>query len=130
MKWLLTLTFLFGGSASFAQISQGERRDNVEYLSQGRLLNVRIVPGQKSVKIFIAGNKITDLSYNKDHKLLEVTATNPDQQKQVLQFTKDGDAYVISKLPEWDNNYELNLRAETRGQVEEHKIQIKGSKKK
>jgi hypothetical protein len=126
MKWMITSWLL---AATLTASAEGERPDRPEYLATGRLLTVRVVPMDRTAKLFFAGHKAADLDLKREHKLLEITALNPTgRQSETLKFNQQGDAYVIQNLPKWKEPFQLNLKSEARGEIEEIKVQIKPKK--
>ena len=95
-----------------------------QYTAEGRMLTVKLVPGDKAAKLFFVGKKVADLDFQKDHKLLSIVAVSNDK-KEILKFTGAGDSYEVSELPKWKTPYELTLKTELKGQVEEIKVKIK-----
>lgn len=98
-----------------------------EFASEGRLMILRVVPKDKGAKLFFAGRKAADFDFKKDHKLLSVTAMRGEQ-KEVLQFEKQGDGYQVTNMPTWNEGYTLDVKSEVKGKVEEHNVKIKTSK--
>lgn len=123
-----TVLFLFS-SSSMAQPSMGERPDNPEYMSTGKLVTIRVVPGDRTAKLYVVGKKAAELNVQKDHQILEITALSPQKKTEILQFQRNGDAYEISNMPSWKEPYDLNVKAETRGQKEEVRVRINQNKK-
>jgi hypothetical protein len=129
MKWILYLSLIFSDPVAFAQVNErGERPDNEEYLAHSRLLILRIVPGDKVAKLYVAGNETAKIDLNKEHRILEITAVSSRNKREVLDFRKDGQTYIITKLPEWQEPYDIAVKSETRGDIGEAKIRIKNNK--
>ncbi len=127
-SWLGKLISVIGISlltlAAQAQVpSAGERLSNPEYLGSGRLLTIRIVPADRTAKLYVVGKKAAQIEIGKDYQVIEITALNK-KQNETLEFRRDGEAYVISNLPKWNEPYDLKVRAETRGQKDEVKVRI------
>lgn len=95
-----------------------------QFKTESKLFTVIVVPNDKNAKIFFAGHAAAKIDFEKDHKLLEVYAFKKGQKEQ-LSFDKNGDTYIISNMPSWKEPFELQLKSETRGQVEETKVKIK-----
>lgn len=95
-----------------------------QYTAEGRMLTVKLIPGDKAAKLFFVGKKVADLDFQKDHKLLSIVAISNDK-KEVLKFTGTGDSYEVADLPKWKTPYELSLKSELKGQVEEIKVKVK-----
>lgn len=129
-KWF---HFLVLGTASFmtsfslsalAQINAQDFPPGLqEYKAESRLFTVFVVPKDKSAKLFFAGKEAAKIDFNKDHKVLEITAFKKGK-KETLSFDKNGDAYVISNLPSWKEPYELQIKSETKGKIEKTKVKI------
>lgn len=124
MYWL---GFFLSGFLAFSQgfEGHGERPDNPEYLAHSRLVTIRVVPAGKSAQIFIAGNRAADLDFKNTNKLLQITAVSPNRRREVLEFQPNGQSYVVPKLPDWEEGFQLYVKTESRGKVEETKIPIK-----
>lgn len=125
MKWILSVVFIL--SSSLSTWAQGERPDRPEYLAQSRLLTLRVVPGDKNAKLYFAGQKVAGMDWRKDHQVLEITALT-SKKTETLQFNREGDAYVIPQLPNWNEPYDLVVKSQTKGQVENIHVKIKNKK--
>ena len=122
---LVTIVTLLSGVVSAqTQPLDSARYPYGQYTAEGRLLTVKLVPGDKTAKLFFVGKKVADLNFQKDHKLLSVTAIGSNK-KEILKFTGTGDSYEVSELPKWKAPYELTLKSELNGQFEELKVKIK-----
>lgn len=118
------VTFLSGVVGAQTQSLDNARYPYGQYTAEGRLLTVKLVPGDKTAKLFFVGKKVADLNFQKDHKLLSVIARNSNK-KEILKFTGTGDSYEVSELPKWKTPYELTLKSELNGQFEELKVKVK-----
>lgn len=98
-----------------------------KYEAEGRLLVLKVVPGNKSAKLFFVGKKAAELDLKAGHKLLSVTAMG-EGQKEELKFRNTGDSYEVTNFPEWPKAFELRVKSEIKGQIEEHKLKIQPSK--
>lgn len=95
--------------------------------AEGRLLVLKVVPGESTLKLFFAGKKAAELDFKKDHKLLSVTAFRSGQ-KETLKFRNMGDSYEVMDLPKSTEPYSLGIKSEVRGKIEELKVDIKPTK--
>lgn len=118
-KRLLGLAVLLLSVNGFAQGYNG----NPKYEAEGRLLIFRIVPADKSAKIFLVGRKAGELNLGKDARLISVTTLRGSQAEE-LKFNGDGTSYEVS-LPSKETDLTLTLKAEIRGQPDHVKIKIK-----
>jgi hypothetical protein len=96
--------------------------------AEGRLVVLKVVPGESTLKLFFAGTKAAEIDFSKEHKLLSVTAFK-EGQKETLKFRNMGDSYEVMELPKWSEPYSIGVKSQIRGKVEELKVQIKGKKK-
>lgn len=124
-SYLALLTLTLKASVVFSQ--EPPRPGDPQIGAEGRLVVLKIVPGDKSLKLFFAGTKTAELDFNKNHKLLSVTAFK-DGQKETLHFTNRGDSYEVTELPKMKVPYSLGVKSEVRGKVEELKVEIKNHK--
>lgn len=117
---------LFGSlCASLFAMAQVPRAGDDEYMVQGRLVILKFVPKDQKAKLFFAGKKTGEIDFKKDHKILTITAFDKQSKKEILSFSKDGEAFEITNLPSWKKPYELEIRTETKGQIEDFKIEVK-----
>lgn len=94
-----------------------------QFGAEGRLLILKVVPGDRTAKLFFIGKKAVTLDFQKDHKLLSVTAFN-DGQKETLKFRSSGESYEVLNMPAWKEPYSLDVKSEVRGKVEELNVKI------
>ncbi len=120
---LLSITFLSINLWS----QEPPRPGDPQIGAEGRLLVLKVVPGESTIKLFFAGKKAAELDLAKDHKLLSVTAFQRGK-KETLNFRNLGDVYEITNLPSWKEPYSLGVKSEVRGTVEEIKVQIRNQK--
>lgn len=111
------------GLVSVLAWAQEPRPGDPQFWTEGRLLVLKVVPGDKSAKFFFAGKKMANIDFKKDHKLLSITAINKDK-VETLQFKDNGESYEVTKMPSWKGAYELNVKSEVRGSVEDLKIKL------
>lgn len=123
----LKIIFLTLVSTSFFVFAQKPPPDDPNYMAQGQLLTLRIVPGDKSVKLFFAGKKAGELNLKKDHLVLSVTATG-EKKQEILKFKESGEAYEVLDLPAWNEPYDLSVKSRVKGQVEELKVKMPATK--
>lgn len=108
--------------------AQVPRPGDSEYTAQSRLLIVRVVPGDKTAKLYLAGKKAGELDLKKESRVLSITAFGAKKTEELV-FKGEGEFYEIQNLPSWREPYELSIRAETRGIQEEVKVPIKKTPK-
>ena len=96
-----------------------------EMRAESRLFTLRFVPQDKKAKLFFSGKEMVKIDFEKDHKVLEITALGKGK-KEILKFTKDGEAYTIDQLPQWNDSYELEVKTHTKGQIENTRVLIRG----
>lgn len=95
---------------------------------QGQIASIRIVPGDKSMKLFVLGKKTLEAKPTSDLRpeILKVTAFSGNNQEE-LRLTPEGDYYTVTK-PKLQNPY--SLRIETRLQEQMEKLEVKIPNKK
>lgn len=123
---LAALTMLLGLTTPVAA-QQKPPPDDPNYMAQGRMLILRVVPGDKSLKLFFLGKKAGELDMKKDHLVLSITATG-NKKQEVLKFKESGEAYEVSELPKWNEPYDLSVKSQVKGTVEELKVKIPAKK--
>lgn len=123
----LKILLLVLSSISFFAFAQKPPPDDPNYMAQGRLLILRVVPGDKSVKLFFAGKKTGELDLKKEHSVLSVTAMG-GQKQETLKFKESGEAYEVLDLPTWTEPYDLTVKSRVKGKVEELKVKIQPTK--
>lgn len=106
-------------------MAQVPRAGDDEYMVQGRLVVLKFVPKDQKAKLFFAGKKAGEIDFKKDHKILTITAFDKQNKKEILTFNKDGEAFEIPNLPSWKKPYNLEIKTETKGQIEDFKIEVK-----
>lgn len=92
---------------------------------EGRLLMVRVVPGDKTAKLYFVGKKAAEIDFKKDHKVLSITAFSNGKSEE-LRFKSTGEAYEVYGTP--NKPYDLNVKSEVRGKVETIKVNISPAK--
>lgn len=117
------IAFIFVSPSTFAQEIQSQGHPQIG--GEGRLLIVRVVPGDKTAKLFFAGKKAAEIDFKKDHKVLSITALS-DGMSEELHFKSTGDAYEVYGTP--NKPYDLNVKSEVRGKVETIKVNISPAK--
>ena len=108
-------------------LAQGERPTDPEYLAQGHLLILRVVPHENTAKLFFAGHKFAHIDFQKDHKVLEITAFKANEREE-LQFSKQGDSYLVPHLPDWSQPYDLVVKSATKGKIENLRVHLPNTK--
>ena len=101
---ILLLTFV----TAFAN-AQVSGNGIAEYSAQGRLVILRIVPGDKVAKLFILGKKAAELDLKKDAKVLSVFL-NSGGSSEELRINNRGDYYEVRGLPKREIPYELSVK--------------------
>lgn len=127
MKSLKILVVVFAMQSTLAFAQEPPRPGDPQIGAEGRLVVLKVVPGESTVKLFFAGTKAVELDFAKNHKLLSVTAFKGGQ-KETLKFRNMGDSYEVTDLPKWKEPYSLGVKSEVRGKVEELKVEIKTQK--
>ena len=125
----LLAIFVFAASMSAVQAQEPPRPGDPQIGAEGRLVVLKVVPGESTIKLFFAGTKAAEVDFAKEHKLLSVTAFK-EGQKETLKFRNMGDSYEVTELPHWSEPYSIGVKSQVRGKVEELKVQIKGKSKK
>lgn len=95
--------------------------------AEGRLVVLKIVPGDSSMKLFFVGKEVTELDFNKNHKLLSVTAFK-NGKRETLKFRNVGDSYEVTESPSVQKPYSMEIKSEVRGKIEELKVDIPAKK--
>ena len=91
--------------------------------AEGRLLTLKVVPGESTVKLFFAGKEAAQADFNKNHKLISVTLKK-EGRKETLKFRNMGDAYEITEPAKYPKPYSLEIKSEVRGKLEQLKVDI------
>lgn len=120
---------MFGFFTAMAQAQQppGPRPDNPEYLAESQLLTLRFVPKDGLGKIYMAGRKAGDIDFHKNAKILSVTLLK-NSRRDTLQFTqpeKNSEPVNVSGLPMGTEPYDLEVKTQVRGKIENTPIHIK-----
>ncbi|MGZ3786754.1 MAG: hypothetical protein ACXVC3_19605 [Bdellovibrio sp.] len=106
---------------TFAQ--EPPRPGDPQFGGEGRLIILRVVPADKTAKLYFVGKKAAEIDFNKDHKLLSVTALSGGK-SETLQFKNTGDAYEVLNVPSEKGPYELSVKSEVKGKIEDIKVKI------
>lgn len=115
---LLAFTLLFSCANALAT------GDGVsEFNGQGKLVILRIVPGDKVAKLFVLGKKTAELDLKKDAKVLSVFLKNGATQEE-LRINNQGDFYEVNGLPEETPSYVLSIKTKVKNQIEDIKIHV------
>lgn len=118
---ILFAAILFFAGAATAQ--DPTRPGDPQFGGEGRMIILRVVPGDKTAKLYFLGKKAAEIDFNKDHKLLSVTAFS-EGKRETLQFKNNGDSYEVMDVPSEKGSYELDVKSEVRGKVEDIKVKI------
>ena len=94
-----------------------------EYSAQGKLVVLRIVPGDKVAKLFILGKKKAELDLKKDTKIISVFL-NSENKSEELRINNRGDYYEVRGLPKHQTPYELSVKTAVKGEKEEVTFKI------
>lgn len=100
------------------------RPGDPQFGGEGRMLILRVVPKDKTAKLYFLGKKSAEINFNKDHKLLSVTALS-NGKRETLQFKNTGDSYEVLNVPSDKGIYELDVKSEVRGKIDDIKVKIK-----
>ena len=92
-------------------------RNVPEYTASGKLLSLRIVPGDRTAKIYIVGTKMAEVDLKKDAKILSVHLN--DSKPETLHVNDRGDYYEVRGVPREGQPYKLSIKTRIRGQSEE-----------
>jgi hypothetical protein len=115
MKFMLVVCFFYS-IFSFAQDFQS---DPMSLEGQGQLLSVRIVLGEKHAKVYLIGKEAVKLSFEKDARLLQLTAFDNENATEELQFVPGKGYYTVKKLPAWANKIDsFKVKAKVKDQTE------------
>jgi hypothetical protein len=85
---------------------------------QGSLMNVRIVMGEKQLKVFLTGKEAAVVDFAKDAKLLQITAFKSDTEKEELEFVPGQGYYTVKKMPDWQAPYQFKVRTQLKNKTE------------
>lgn len=120
--------FLLSWLLFYSSVSVGQSPDlgSPVYVTQSSTLLIRFYPGAKTGKVFLVGKKAADINLTKDAKLVSVTLLNQGKTEE-LKLSQDGSGYLLESATTFPERYELHLKAETRGQLQQMKLQINGS---
>lgn len=114
---LLIFSFLI--SVSLFSWAQDPSRPQLEQMSQGKLLNLKLVPGAKKAQLFLIGKEAANLKIGSDGAMvLKVTAFSKEGETE-LGFEPKDDSYWISSLPEWKHEYQLKVKTKVKDREEE-----------
>jgi hypothetical protein len=119
MKAFFILAAIYFGTPCFA-VNPSEIP---EYTHQGNLVTIRVVPKDRSAKIFIVGHKAAEMNFKDDAQILSVSVLKKNR-KETLQLNRQGDFYEVQGLPEGEKPYQLMIKAAVKGQTEEVKVNI------
>jgi hypothetical protein len=123
MKKLILILVVLSGSA----FAQDFRPENPQYKSEGKMLVLRFAPKDKAAKVFLAGQKVADIDFNKDSQLVSVVRVT-DKEREKLEFTNLGDYYEVRSRTGFTRNDEVVFHARVRGETQQIKIKLNSSK--
>jgi hypothetical protein len=91
---------------------------------QGQIASIRIVPGEKSLKLFVLGKKALEAKPKSDFRpeVLRVTAFTKESQEE-LKLSPSGDYYTVTP-PQWKDPYSLRIETKIDQQLEKLEIKI------
>jgi hypothetical protein len=122
---LILMVVTLQSTLAFAQ--EPPRPGDPQIGAEGRLVVLKVVPGESTMKLFFAGKETASVDFGKNHKLLSVTAFKGGK-KETLKFRNMGDSYEVMEMPKWEQPYSLGIKSEVRGKVEELNVEIKTKK--
>jgi hypothetical protein len=122
MKLLMFLIFQMA-TLSFAV----NPADIPEYTQQGSFVTLRVVPKDRTAKIFVVGHKAAELDFKNEAQILSVSLVN-NRKKEVLNLNKQGDYYEVKGLPPKNEPYQLMIQTQAKGKMEELKVDIPSQK--
>lgn len=118
--FLLTVVSLSWGLDNTAQdLAAPDKR---ALMAQGQLMSVRVVPADKTAKLYILGKKVVQTGPKIRPRILQVTAFNQDQEEE-LHLTPEGDYYTVSN-PKLSKPYSLRVRAQLAHEEEKFEISV------
>ena len=129
MKFFWTLPFIF--IMTYINLSWGDLDTNAvdmaapdkrALMAQGQLMSVKVVPADKSAKLYILGKKAAESKPSIRPKLLQVTAFNKDEEEE-LHLTPEGEYYTVSN-PKLKRPYSLRVRAKVEEKEEKFEIKV------
>jgi hypothetical protein len=94
-----------------------------EFNAQGKLVILRIVPGDKVAKLFVLGKKKAAFDFKKDAKILSVFLKNGASSEE-LKVNDRGDFYEVQGVPNRDKPYELSVQTDVKGEKDDVTIKI------
>lgn len=84
------------------------------YEGEGRLIAVRIIPGDKEAKLFFIGRKAGEARLVPSSRLVSVRMEGGDRDEE-LRFKENGDSYLIHSFPK-GHDFSLRVRADVQGE--------------
>ena len=100
------------------------QNDHPEFLGQGKLVILRIIPGDKTAKLFIVGRKAAELDLKKEAQILSVFLNSSNSQEE-LRVNNRGEFYEVSGMPNRTSPYVLSVKTKVNDHIEDIKINIK-----
>lgn len=111
-------------------ISWSEERDPgariPQYVAEGQLISLRIVPGDRTAKIFLIGQKRAEVDLRSDAKILSVFLE--EKPNEVLMISDKGRYYEVQGVPSAGKPYQLSIRAKVGKQTEDLHVRVNPTK--
>lgn len=124
MKSLLALLLAITAYTGSALAEEPPRPGDPQISGEGRLIILRVVPGESTAKLYFVGKKAADINLKKDHKLVSVTAfSNGKREELHFKTISGGNSYEVLNVPS-ATPYQLDVRSEIRGKVEDIKVNV------
>lgn len=117
----MLLTWLFLSLSAFHLSAQFPDDPKIE--ATGKLLTIRVVPQDKSARIYLAGVEAAAIDLKTSSPMVEITAQKGKERRK-LEFTNLGDAYEVKELPSWSKPYELIFKARVKEKTEDIRVNI------
>lgn len=100
---------------------------NPQYVIENKMLVLRFVPMDKKAKVFITGNKVADIDFNKDAKLISVVMLSQSR-SETLQVNRQGDYYEVQRSSSFPETYQLVFKTKVRGKTQELNLKVDATK--
>ncbi len=115
---LLTSLYLCQ-SLAFDQSYDPAVPDKRALMVQGQVLSLRIIPADKTAKIFVMGKKVLEAK----PKLLQVTAFDKNNHEE-LHLTQQEDHYTVTNPQHLEKPYKLKIRAQYNKSEEKFEVEV------
>lgn len=128
LLFAFALFFTLGSIAQNMGASPTTGPDYRPLMIQGQLTSIRIVPGDKSMKLFVLGKKAVDIKPPTEFRpeIIKVTAFSKDSQED-LKLTPEGEYYTVTP-PKWQNPYSLRIETKLNEQLEKLEVKLPARK--